>query len=110
MTGLMGFLTRVASWFSDSADLKARFVEESPDEIERGFVYLVGAREAPWCAVMVCPCGCGAQIDLSLIKRDRPHWRAKVHWNTTVSLHPSIWRVRGCKSHFFVRRGRINWA
>ncbi|MDM9644782.1 DUF6527 family protein [Rhizobium sp. S163] len=26
------------------------------------------------------------------------------------TLHPSVWRNSGCRSHFWVRRGRIAWC
>lgn len=72
-------------------------------------VYLVGERQ-PWCATFICPCGCKEVIALSLIKDDRPRWRAREHPNGTVSLSPSIWRMKGCRSHFFINHGRVIWA
>ncbi|MBX9746203.1 MAG: hypothetical protein K2X34_04830 [Hyphomonadaceae bacterium] len=88
--------------------LRGRQVEDTPDTLERGVVYLIG--DPVWHAAMICPCGCGATIRLSLLADDRPRWRASIAPNGAVTLSPSIWRVKGCKSHFFVRHGRILWA
>lgn len=84
--------------------------ENFPEILEANRVYLIGHNSALWFAALVCPCGCGASIQLSLIKNDYPRWRAKRHFNGTVTLEPSIWRKKGCRSHFFLKRGRIVWA
>lgn len=81
-----------------------------PPETPSGLViYLVG-EDVPWSATMRCPCGCGATIQLSLLPDDSPSWRAEEHADGTVTLWPSVWRSKGCRSHFFVRRGRILWC
>ena len=83
---------------------------EFPDRLDAKCVYLIGDGSVPWFAALLCPCGCSALIRLSLLDGDRPRWRARRHFTGTVTLEPSIWRKRGCRSHFFVRRGRIVWA
>lgn len=73
-------------------------------------IYLVeedGYREQ---AAMLCPCGCGHVIQLNLLVDERPCWSATTHDDGTVSLHPSVWGRKGCKSHFWFRRGRVNWV
>ena len=85
-------------------------IAEFPDTLEPKCVYLVGDDSVPWFAALLCPCGCGALISLSLLKDDRPRWRVRRHFTGTVTLEPSIWRKKGCRSHFFVRSGRIVWA
>lgn len=86
-----------------------KIVTEFPDMLEPKCVYLVGDDSIPWFTVLLCPCGCGAFIHLSLLNNDQPRWRAKRHLTGTVTLKPSILRKGGCRSHFFVRRGRIVW-
>jgi hypothetical protein len=44
----------------DRSLLKAKAVEDLPDHLERGIVYIVGEGEYSWFAAMICPCGCGA--------------------------------------------------
>lgn len=75
-----------------------------------GNLYVVGEGLHRWYAVFSCPCGCGETVHLSLIEGDRPRWRLTEHEDDSVSLSPSVWRNRGCRSHFFVRRGRIQWC
>ena len=84
-------------------------VENPPASLEPLAVYLIG-EENPWSAALLCPCGGEATISLSLIRHDRPSWRAQIHADGTVTLWPSIWRKSGCCSHFFIRRGRTVWA
>ena len=85
-------------------------IEDQPDLLDLRHIYLIGEGPKPWSASFICPCGCRETISLSLIPNDRPRWRATTHADGTVTLSPSVWRVRGCKSHFVVRRGKIFWA
>ena len=41
---------------------------------------------------------------------DRPGWKLRDHWDGTASLAPSVWRKVGCKSHFWLRKGRVEWC
>ena len=88
----------------------AVYVEDPPSALSGRAVYLVGMRDRPWLAMTQCPCGCGEAIQLSLMDDDRPRWTASVSTTGRVTLRPSINRTRGCRSHFFVRSGRIEWA
>ena len=85
-------------------------VDDLPDVLAPKRLYLVGEDTGPWSAALLCPCGCEATIQLSLILDDKPSWRAVRHFSGSVSLQPSVWRTRGCRSHFFLRRGRIVWS
>ena len=90
--------------------LRATHAEDLPDQIKKGVVYLIGENDCIWCAALICPCGCGATIQLNTLADVRPQWKVTEHPNKTVSLHPSVWRQVGCRSHFFVRRGLIEWC
>jgi hypothetical protein len=83
-------------------------VEELPEILQPSSLYLVGKKNH-WCAALLCPCGCGEVIQLSLLEGS-PRWHVKQHWNGTASLHPSVWRIVGCHSHFFLRRGLVIWC
>lgn len=85
-------------------------VEEMPDTVKPLTVYLCGEGEYLWAAAMLCPCGCKEVIQLNLLKTIRPRWSVQEHKDGSVSLRPSIWRQKGCQSHFFVRNGRIDWC
>ncbi|WP_425525696.1 DUF6527 family protein [Xanthomonas campestris] len=58
---------------------------------------------------MMCPCGCGEVIELSLSPESRNFWKLAVEAGRPT-LHPSVWRKTGCGSHFWVRRGRVQWV
>jgi hypothetical protein len=85
-------------------------VNELPDKLEQAKVYLAGEGAYLWVAAMICPCGCRQVIEINLLKQARPCWSAQEHGDGTVSLAPSVWRQKGCRSHFFVRHGRIHWC
>lgn len=85
-------------------------VEEFPDRFEREKIYLAGEGNNLWGAAMVCPCGCGAVIELNLLTQVRPCWSVQQHPDETITLAPSVWRQKGCRSHFLIRRGRIIWC
>jgi len=85
-------------------------VEELPDRLDPRAVYLVGEGEHQWFVALICPCGCGETLHMSLLPDARPRWRARVNESGTVSLEPSVWRQVGCKSHFFLRHGFIQWC
>lgn len=59
---------------------------------------------------MRCPCGCGDRIELIILKEARPRWDVSVNKAGEPSLRPSVWRKSGCRSHFWVREGRILWC
>jgi len=61
-------------------------------------------------ASMVCPCGCGKVLHMNLLQDERPCWRVEVHRDGSSSLHPSVWRKVGCKSHFWFKAGRVRWC
>src|SRR5689334_7375333 len=64
------------------------------------FRNLVLAREdgEDWCVGMRCPCGCGARLEMLLLKEVKPRWDARVDAWGRISLHPSVWLRDGCRS------------
>ena len=88
---------------------RTKIVDELPDRMKTRTLYLIGASQ-PWSAALICPCGCGELIQLSLLPHDSPSWRCHFESKRKPSLEPSIWRTTGCRSHFFLRRGRIVWC
>jgi hypothetical protein len=63
-----------------------------------------------WSVGFLCPCGCGETIELLLPAFIKPHWALTVDDIGRPTLTPSIWRKEGCRSHFFVKGGRIIWV
>ena len=81
-----------------------QFVEFVPNDLEEGVLYV----SLPYAtAVHLCACGCGIKVVTPI---SPPEWQLR--WDgDTVSLHPSIgnWQFP-CRSHYWIRRNRIEWA
>jgi len=110
---LTSFLKWLARWFgfrTEAERWKAIYSEDEPDQVSFGHVFVVGEQGHHWQAIMQCPCRCGARIQLCLLQGVRPSWRVHVASNQCVTLRSSIWRTTGCRSHFFVRNGEIEWC
>ena len=120
LTSFIGWLRRVLSpqpaeqfdrqEVQHPPDLRCERVEDLPEDLVPSTLYLVGEGPHRWAAAMICPCGCREAIQLNLLLKVRPSWRVQEHGDDTVSLSPSVWRTKGCRSHFIVRRSRIAWC
>lgn len=75
----------------------------------RGLV-LARDQDEDWCVGLRCPCGCGRNIELLLIKEAAPHWDLVLDQRGRPSLTPSVWLRDGCQSHFWFRHGRVHWC
>lgn len=90
--------------------LETIYLDELPDKLQKGEVYLIGENGHLWVVALLCPCGCQTVIQLNLLTDAKPCWRVEEHLDGTVSLAPSVWSRKGCDSHYFVRRGLIKWV
>lgn len=81
-----------------------------PPELPKRDLVLARDGEENWCVGMRCPCGCGMNIELLIIPEAKPHWGITIDKQQRPTLTPSVWMQRGCRSHFFVRSGRIVWC
>jgi hypothetical protein len=59
---------------------------------------------------LLCPCACGAVLQMSTLPEGRPRWQVEQHPDGTLSLYPSVWRTIGCRSHFFLQHGYVIWC
>ncbi|MCK1298466.1 MULTISPECIES: DUF6527 family protein [unclassified Bradyrhizobium] len=81
-----------------------------PARLPRRDLVLAREGEEDWCVGMRCPCGCGQGIELLLVEEAKPRWDLSVDSSEFPSLKPSVWLQTGCKSHFWLRRGRVEWC
>lgn len=81
-----------------------------PLKLPRRRVILARDDDENWCVGFLCPCGCGRKIELLLIEEAEPRWTLVSDISAPVTLAPSVWLADGCRSHFFVRGGRIRWC
>ncbi|MDN3582099.1 DUF6527 family protein [Mucilaginibacter flavus] len=86
-----------------------QYVDDVPDQLRSGTVYLVGNAGYYWQTVMLCPCGCSKVLYMNLMDDYNPYWKYKIV-GKTISLSPSIDRTVGCRSHFFLTYGKIVWC
>lgn len=63
-----------------------------------------------WCVGLKCPCGCDYTIELPVIKEAKPRWDIKFNSQNKISLHPSVFLKKGCKSHFWIKNGKVVWC
>lgn len=86
------------------SNLSHQFVEFIPADLDEGVLY-VSIQYAT--AIHLCACGCGNKVVTPLSPAD---W-SLVYDGDTVSLMPSIgnWQFP-CRSHYWIRRGRVEWA
>lgn len=89
--------------------MKFEHTIDVPMDIEHGTVYIIGETDHKWLALLKCPCNCNATIHLNLLPETRPRWTFAVE-GEAISLSPSIHRAEGCKAHFFIRKGEVQWA
>lgn len=84
--------------------LAPQFVESFPAKLEQGELYLAMAFAT---AAHLCACGCGTKVITPLSPTD---WQMSFD-GENVSLKPSVgnWTFP-CRSHYWVRSGRIEWA
>lgn len=81
-----------------------------PGHLDDRTLYILTEDGEPWEARMICPCGCGAELDLNLLPDQSPRWAAWADRGGRASLHPSVWRKQDCRSHFVLRGGQIRWC
>ena len=98
----------VRGWFDPP--YRTIIVEEYlPKTLRPRALYIVQEDGAQEQAAMICPCGCGRVLQMNLLTDDRPCWRVTRHEDGTATLYPSVWRKKDCRSHFWFRRGKIEW-
>ncbi len=113
MKAVFRLLSQLRGWLNRrfSRSYRTCIVEEDlPVRLQYRTVYLVQEDGYSEHVSMLCPCGCNQILHMNLIPDERPYWYITNHSDGTISLHPSIWRKKGCRSHFWFRYGRVFWC
>ncbi|MBS1682160.1 MAG: hypothetical protein JST48_10635 [Bacteroidetes bacterium] len=84
-------------------------IEDFPEAIEGGKLYLIGSQNKKWLIAMLCPCGCDAVIQLNLLKEAKPQWKTRINKKGHITVLPSIRRIIGCQSHFHIIKSSVQW-
>jgi len=103
---------KILNWFERFRKYSTQWVEDLPDAPMRNTVYIIGGREHPFYAAVVCPRKkCAKVIHLGISPEIPQRWKMTEHGDGTVSLSPSISIIDSpCKCHYFFRKGRIEWC
>lgn len=93
-------------------DFRVRWVRDMPakTDLRPGELVVVGERRSPKWATMPCPSGCGTPLLLSLGWSRRPRWSVVTDGWGRPTLSPSVRRTDGCRCHFWLRRGVVEWC
>lgn len=115
MNMLVNLMLRLWYWLTsclrrEPKPLRTVRLEELPVAMAPGTVYVLGEGPHRWFVAMLCPCGCGETVQVSLLSDAKPRWWLTEHPDNTISLQPSIWRRAGCRSHFYLKQGIIQWC
>ena len=88
------------------------FVYELPESFIPYTIYIEGniLKKEFYYVGLLCPCGCNEKLILNLINDVRPLWRISYEDLNKISIYPSINRQVNCKSHFWIKRGRLKWS
>lgn len=89
---------------------RIEYAAELPTKLRRQRLYAIGEHSRPWSAALLCPCDCGAVIQLSLLDTDSPSWHLALDRRGRPTLSPSVRRTKGCRAHFWLCKGRITWC
>jgi hypothetical protein len=108
---------RLARWFrrnwariAPRRNLRIIEGDSLPPRLPRRDLVLARDSDEDWCVGMRCPCGCGRTIELLVIPEAKPRWDLSVDDKGRPSLSPSVWLQKGCRSHFWLRGGRVRWC
>jgi len=99
-------------WDRHGPTRKLTVIEDDvlPADLPRRDLILLREDGEDWSVGFRCPCGCGDTIELAVIAGARPRWDVTADAQGKPTLSPSVWRQKGCRSHFWVRGGRIYWC
>lgn len=100
----LGFLSRPDFRVRRAVDMP------SPEDLTHGTLVIVGDKRSPKWVTMQCPSRCGTPLLLSLNQARRPRWSVSTDWWGRPTLTPSVRRTDGCRCHFWLRKGMVEWC
>lgn len=93
-------------------DFLMRAVTDHPsrEQMEPGWIYVVGGPGYQKWAYLFCPTGNGEVIQLSLQPNHRPRWHVGSDFLGRPTVNPSVRQLEGSYAHFWIRSGRVHWC
>lgn len=104
------FVDIVANLFE--RPFRVKYFDDDPDraDLSARMFAVVGTPQLQKYAHFLCPCGCGDVIVLTSNAKLRPRWTFLVDQAHRPTVTPSIWRTKGCRSHFLMKGGKVIWV
>lgn len=97
-------------WFAPDRKVVVREGDTLPARLPLRDLVLLKDDGEDWSIGLRCPCGCGDTIELLLLPGVEPRWDIDIDERGRPTLSPSVWKATGCRSHFWVRTGRVVWT
>lgn len=92
-----------------SAILRVSSLSLAEADLKKGALILIGTDEKYKWLRFICPCGCGEELALNLMKSHRPCWTVTSNDDATINVSPSVDATK-CGAHFWIRRNTIEWC
>lgn len=97
-------------WLRPTLRVKIVVGDSLPAILPKHDLVLVQDDGENWSVGLHCPCGCGDTLELMLLENVKPRWDLEIDTKGRPSLTPSVWRTTGCKSHFWISHGKVDWC
>lgn len=101
---------RLVAALAPRRSLKVVESDMLPENLPLWNLVLARDGDEDWSVGLRCPCRCGQRLEMMALEEVKPRWDISVDPRGRLSLYPSVWLREGCKSHFWVRSGRIVWC
>lgn len=101
---------RTKEWLLPARHLVVSEGDSLPSHLPWRDLVLLREGDEDWCVGMRCPCGCGQRVELPLLPEVKPKWTLRTDANGCPTLAPSVWLREGCRSHYFVKAGKVVWV
>lgn len=111
----ISFINRIIGYFQwkfGKFQFRVALVKNNPnpEDIKANIVYIVGGGNYVKWAYLRCPDNCGDNIMLNLSVNRKPLWSVVQDKKGRATIYPSIYKLDGCKSHFWIKNGKLIWT
>jgi len=81
------------------------------EDIKMGWVYPEVQDSRLHAVIFLCPCNCGELVAFPTQGSElESYWKADFGTQGLLTMTPSIKMESGCKSHYTIRNGMVEWC